>query len=202
MGRCMNENDRRVVRTRAAVVAAFDTLLMEKEASQITVTDIAREANIDRKTFYAHFGSVDRLVDYVLETEMAAVYEKILARVDECEETDHVDMLKEAILVIGETLKRSRILKKKNVSLASAERLVYVLRDALLRALEKRGGAMAHLDEATRDCCLAFTILGTAAVYRCATMDHPSMSDDEVASLAVSLVGGGLLTFSKSLAEQ
>ena len=198
----INVNDRRVVRTRAAVVAAFDTLLLEKSAAQITVTDIAREANIDRKTFYAHFGSVDGLVDYILEEEMKAVSEEIFSRVSEREQMGRVDMMGESLLVIGETLKRSRILNKRDVSLASAERLVHVLHDAILRVIEEKGSFSAHVDEAVRDCCLAFTILGTAAVYRCAIVDHPSMSMEDASALAVSLVGGGLRSFGEDLVRR
>ena len=34
---------------------------------QITVSAIAREANIDRKTFYVHFGTIDGLLDALAE---------------------------------------------------------------------------------------------------------------------------------------
>lgn len=37
---------------------AFTKLLSEKPVSKITVTEIAREANIDRKTFYLHYDTV------------------------------------------------------------------------------------------------------------------------------------------------
>ncbi len=196
----VNLKDRRVVRTRAAVVAALDTLLMEKKISQITVTDIAREANVDRKTFYAHFGSIDGLVDYYLEMEMTAAYEEILARLDKCEEMGNVEILRESLPVIGEMLKKSRVLNSRDVSLASAQKLVYVLRDTILRVVEKKGGLFPELDEDVRDCILSFTILGTAAVYRCAAVDHPSMSRDKAAELAVNLVAGGLQSYQEGLA--
>jgi len=57
--------DRRVVRTRRAIMEAFSKLLAEKEIGKITVSAIAREADIDRKTFYLHYTSVDDLVEQV-----------------------------------------------------------------------------------------------------------------------------------------
>ena len=50
--------DRRIVRSRNAILSAFERLLMEKPLADITVSAIAREANVDRKTFYVHFGTV------------------------------------------------------------------------------------------------------------------------------------------------
>lgn len=43
--------DRRIVRSRNAILSAFERLLMEKPLADITVSAIAREANVDRKTF-------------------------------------------------------------------------------------------------------------------------------------------------------
>lgn len=54
--------DKRVVRTRAAIDEAFDHLLDMMPYSKITVSAIAREANINRKTFYLHYSSVDDLL--------------------------------------------------------------------------------------------------------------------------------------------
>ena len=57
--------DRRIVRSRNAILSAFERLLMDKPLADITVSAIAREANVDRKTFYVHFGTVDGLLDAI-----------------------------------------------------------------------------------------------------------------------------------------
>lgn len=57
--------DRRIIRSRNAILSAFERLLMEKPLADITVSAIAREANVDRKTFYVHFGTVDCLLDAI-----------------------------------------------------------------------------------------------------------------------------------------
>ena len=55
--------DRRVLRTRKAIMNAFDKLISSGSAEKITVSAIARTADIDRKTFYLHYKSVDDLAN-------------------------------------------------------------------------------------------------------------------------------------------
>ena len=77
--------DRRIVRSRNAILSAFERLLMDKPLADITVSAIAREANVDRKTFYVHFGTVDGLLDAIAVdvVEMIAdSVEKTLASMD------------------------------------------------------------------------------------------------------------------------
>lgn len=55
--------DRRVLRTRKAIEEAFEHLIIDNDYDKITVSAIAKEANINRKTFYLHYQSVDDVLD-------------------------------------------------------------------------------------------------------------------------------------------
>lgn len=55
--------DRRVQKTKEAIRKAYFSLLMEKKHSHITVAELARRANIDRKTFYLHYQRVDDIAE-------------------------------------------------------------------------------------------------------------------------------------------
>lgn len=61
--------DRRVVRTRRAIRRAFLSLMQETDYQKISITAIAREADIDRKTFYLHYDSIESLVDEIIQDE-------------------------------------------------------------------------------------------------------------------------------------
>lgn len=50
--------DRRTQKTRESIQSAYFSLIKE-HTSKITVAEIARKANIDRKTFYLHYETID-----------------------------------------------------------------------------------------------------------------------------------------------
>jgi AcrR family transcriptional regulator len=58
--------DRRIERTRGALVAAFTALLFERGFSRVTVRDVIARANIGRSTFYEHFENKHDLLEQSL----------------------------------------------------------------------------------------------------------------------------------------
>lgn len=60
------KTDRRVLRTRNAIRTAFTELLAETNYSKITITALAKRADVDRKTFYTHYSSVGSLLEDVV----------------------------------------------------------------------------------------------------------------------------------------
>lgn len=73
--------DRRVARTKKNIYYAFFQLVQTKAIDEITVSELARNADIDRKTFYLHYQTVqdvflefkqmihDALMDILAESE-------------------------------------------------------------------------------------------------------------------------------------
>ena len=57
--------DRRSMRSKQAIVDALRVLVLKNEAKAISVTDIIKEANIGRATFYAHFEGISDLQRYI-----------------------------------------------------------------------------------------------------------------------------------------
>ena len=73
--------DRRVIRTKKAIRMSFIDLLKENEINDITVTDIANKADINRKTFYNYYNNVYELLDEI-ENEVTTSFEKILKEME------------------------------------------------------------------------------------------------------------------------
>ncbi len=58
------------IRSKNLIKKALAKLIHEKELSKITVSDIIREADISRGTFYAHFSDVNAVITQIESEEM------------------------------------------------------------------------------------------------------------------------------------
>lgn len=56
-------------RTKQTLSTAFKELLKRKPFSKITVSELIRECNVNRKTFYYHFEDIYALLKWTLEQE-------------------------------------------------------------------------------------------------------------------------------------
>lgn len=72
-----DRTDRRVLRSRRLIVAAFERLLETRPYERIGVSAIAQEADIDRKTFYQHYRSVDGLLGAIADDFAAGVLDEV-----------------------------------------------------------------------------------------------------------------------------
>ena len=85
MDKMINVKDKRVIKTRTAIIKATVSLISEKNIEQISIKEIAELAMINRKTFYSHYNSVyDVLND--IENEIIKELLKILDSTDFSEE--------------------------------------------------------------------------------------------------------------------
>ena len=66
------------IRSKNLIKKALAKLLHEKDLSKITVSDIIRESDISRGTFYAHFPDVAGVVEQIEKEEL----EKVMALFD------------------------------------------------------------------------------------------------------------------------
>lgn len=64
----------RTTQTKANIVQAFVTIVKQKPALQIKVSDITRQANVDRGTFYRYFESKDALIEDCEEELLNTIY--------------------------------------------------------------------------------------------------------------------------------
>lgn len=70
----MNEEDKRVIRTRSKLAKALIELSCEEGYEAVTVQSIAERAGINYRTFYRHYDSKDDLLQAVLHSTMADLY--------------------------------------------------------------------------------------------------------------------------------
>ncbi len=64
------KKDLRIVRTQNLIIEAMKSLMKTKKFDKIKVKDITSEANINRSTFYYHFGDKYDLLNKILDNEL------------------------------------------------------------------------------------------------------------------------------------
>lgn len=78
----VKKTDLRVIKTEQAITDAFIRLLSQTEYSKISIAALAREANINRKTFYAHYATIDDLLESVYISRLQEIYEPALEQAE------------------------------------------------------------------------------------------------------------------------
>ena len=69
--------DRRIEKTRAAIIDSLTSLMTKKEYQRITVADIIKKANVGRSTFYENFQNKDEVFDEILDSLIYHVFDEI-----------------------------------------------------------------------------------------------------------------------------
>lgn len=77
------KQDRRQIKTRNAILDACNKLLETKNIEQITINDIAKEANINRGTFYLHFKDKYEMITNFEDEMISQLHETILRNIPE-----------------------------------------------------------------------------------------------------------------------
>ena len=67
--------DRRTLRTRAAIVEAYNELVVQQRQEDITVAIVTARANVGRSTFYQHYAGLDALFAEAVARPLAVLAE-------------------------------------------------------------------------------------------------------------------------------
>lgn len=70
------------LQTKQKLAASLKKFMMLKSLNKITVTDIIKDCNVNRKTFYYHFEDIYDLLKWILEQEAVEVVKKFDLMVD------------------------------------------------------------------------------------------------------------------------
>lgn len=171
--------DRRVERTKRHIYLAFFELLKKKPMDEITITELANAADIDRRTFYTHYHTV---ID-VYEEFMRQMQEQLIAYLEACDRGDRFDF-EQFFSLLEEMLGSQRDFFEKLSKDKASMFLRYDCKDALENALKQyyRGrfpGTPAESDMYVR--ILAYTITGLGSDF---LTDKHDLSFSDFFSLA------------------
>jgi len=186
--------DRRIVRSRNAILSAFERLLMEKPLADITVSAIAREANVDRKTFYVHFGTVDGLLDAIAVDVVEMIVdsvEKTLASMDGDTNERALGAAATFFKTVNEALCNNLVLNRQLIENIPLDDFM-ALRAPLEHEIAERDLLPQGLKDEMFDYYLAFLLSGIIGIYRTWALSDGSVPIERVSEVANDLTLNGL----------
>lgn len=187
--------DRRIVRSRNAILSAFERLLMEKPLADITVSAIAREANVDRKTFYVHFGTVGGLLDAIAVDVVEMIVdsvEKKLASMDGDTNERALGAAATFFKTVNEALCNNLVLNRQLIENIPLDDFMARLRAPLEHEIAERGLLPEGIKDEMFEYYLAFLLSGIIGIYRTWALSDGSVAIERVSAVANDLTLNGL----------
>ena len=180
--------DRRTAKTKKAIAIALAKLLSEKEINKITITDIAKEADINRKTFYNYYSSVYEVIDDI-ENEIVSAFSKSLSEIDM-----KSDFQKPQIIlgVLMEIIRQHADFYGRIFTAGANPNLPDKIAAAITERLKSEFEARTELDGIKLEIISTYTIAGMAAVYREWFRSGKAIAVEEVSKYCTDLMLGGI----------
>lgn len=96
------EIDPRIQKSKKAIRNALIKLLSYKSLEEITITEVAKEANINRKTFYNNYENVYQVIEEI-ENDIVISFDNVLKKMNIKENLQHPLKIFEPLTTIIET---------------------------------------------------------------------------------------------------
>ena len=179
--------DRRVIKTKKAIRNAFARLLSEKELGDITVSDIAEYADINRKTFYNYYAGVHEVV-YEIEDEIARSFGGALSTLELSSVDNAAYFVFERLTSVINTdidFYGQMFSMRGNVSMLT--KIVDIMKDKAPYFTELFG-----LEGDRLDVIMEFTFSGLISVYQRWFNSDRSTPIEEISSVITKLVISGI----------
>lgn len=184
--------DRRIIRTRRALMDAFERLLAAKPMGAITVSALAQEAGVDRKTFYQHFGTFDGLLDAIAQQyvdQVLADADAAMAKMNGLTLNEETNAF---FASINHHVLRDVVLERRYFENLSTEKLLSHLQGPLTQGIMERSNITRDLTPLQVQTSVTFLLGGMLAVYRSWLLSEQNTPLEEIGALVNDLVQNGL----------
>ena len=185
---CSDGLDRRQIKTKKAIYAAFFELLKEKDLSKITITELARKADIDRKTFYLHFNSVSDIYNE-LGTKMVDILKETIT---DFGEKGLIESSYQLFITVNEILNEKLDLLREIMENNSFTAFVFNVKDEFCKEIIKMYEQGDYGDSERFKLKAEFIASGTVSMYLRWFKGETTLSMDELALLAGSMIVRGI----------
>lgn len=183
----MNNEDKRVIRTKKLLKDSLKELMLKHDDyTDISVSELCEKAEINRRTFYLHYESVD---DVLLEIQESFAKEF-------AEKTKQYNHLKdyEAVIKVFFDLHESNPIYEKMVLSPSQDYLREMMRNRTIIKLDENDNLkdMRNLDIATQNIIEQFYHMSVVTIYREWVRQKKVLLKEYVVKLTATLIENGL----------
>ena len=177
-----NKNDLRVLKTKRSIREAFIEMLCEMDYEEITVKELTARAMINRKTFYAHYDSLDNLLEE-LQHETA---QKFIERTKNMKRPRDIDKVTREFFIFSEEL--GKLGEKLNSSDTHLREKIQ--HEIMTQTWEKK---LSKPDDIFfQNVITSFVAQGTLVIYRQWTADGKKIPLEDIINLATDLICHGI----------
>ncbi|MCI8886470.1 MAG: TetR/AcrR family transcriptional regulator [Hungatella sp.] len=177
--------DLRVRRTRAAIRGSFRQMLLEMDYEQITIQELTQRANINRRTFYLHYSSLNELLDEIME-EIAQSY--LLQAQHMSGLSDSSEIIRSFILYIsGQDALHEKIMCNRNFRYISDR-----VSQKLNETSKEHTHYMNFTDPYIKNLLVFYLNTTTLEMYRRWVIDDKPISLESLINLAIRLICPGI----------
>lgn len=184
------KNDLRVVKTRRIIQSALFDLMGEKELSKISISELCRHAQINRKTFYRHYSGVGDIIEE-LENQLLGELSAILRT-----KNNSIFDVGAVIRDISATIEKNRELlikvMKMNSDLLTSGKIKAMMCRMTSLALRNAG---AFSSAATADAATEFIVSGVLSMYSAWLNGGCKGSLEMLTEVSVKMTTHGLAAF-------
>ena len=188
-----NPTDKRVVKTRKLIIETFKEMIIEMDYNEITIKELADRANINRKTFYAHFECIEDILAELIEQ----IAEKLLEHLEKAGvfSSPSVEVFVKAMeLTLNENLE----LYKKLIVANSYRFFLRNVKDIIKKSINNAGLTNAvDCNPVELDFICEFIASGLAKIYKMWLEDPKGVMQERIGELAGKITFYGFGAFIK-----
>ena len=179
------KEDLRVKKTKDAIHRTFKTMICEMDYDQITIKELTARAQINRKTFYLHYNSLDDLLGE-LQDEIADHF--IRRKVSYSSMKD----IRELIRVFFEHAANMPLLHEKLMCNGSYQMIWERINKKIMDHRKETNRGALGLDEYSENMVFAFYGANSTLLYRQWVADGKKLPLEDLIDIATKLICSGM----------
>lgn len=160
----IKKNDRRVIKTKKAIRNAFIKLLAQKDYNEITIKNIADEADVDRKTVYNYYSGIYEIREE-LENDLIKLLDEATQKINF---KQHISNPLEIFEILTDIINSNLELYSNLFKLEAKSYIVRKIMKSLIIRVKQELQSLPYekLDEKKLDLVAQFITSGMVAAYQ------------------------------------